>query len=108
MTVRSKLESELDQNAQDSELIKKYGRRAAKALTTARENQVKRYKDFDIVIGHNDEYIVEGKSCTCNDFLYVLSRKGKKCSHVIAVEIAEAEGLIDNIGAWYQDVRELL
>ena len=108
MAVKSKLEAELDQNAQDSELIKKYGRRAAKALTMAREHRVKRYKDFDIVIGHNDEYIIEGKSCTCNDFLYALSRKGKKCSHVIAVEIAETEGLIDTIGAWYQDVRELL
>jgi predicted nucleic acid-binding Zn finger protein len=30
-----------------------------------------------------------------------------KCSHMIAVEIAEEEGLVDVINAWYHDVRGL-
>jgi predicted nucleic acid-binding Zn finger protein len=106
--LKSRLDVELDQKAPEAELIKEYGQRAAKALNIAREHRVKRYKDFDIVVGHNDEYIIEGKSCTCNDFLYALSSKGKKCSHIIAIEIADTEDLVDNIDSWYQDVRELL
>ncbi len=106
--MKSSRDAELDQKAPEAELIKEYGQRAAKALNIARERRVKRYKDFDIVVGHNDEYIVEGKSCTCNDFLYALSSKGKKCSHIIAIEIADTEDLVDYIDSWYQDVRALL
>lgn len=106
--MKSRLDEALDQKVEEAELIKQHGQRAAKALNIARERRVKRYRDFDIVVGHNDEYIVEGKSCTCNDFLYALSSKGKKCSHIIAIEIADTEDLVDNIDSWYQDVRELL
>jgi len=84
-----------------------YGNRGNKGLEIAEEMRVKRYKDFYVVVGETDEYIVEETLCTCKDFLFTASRNITKCSHMIAVEIAEREGLIDVINAWYQDVRPL-
>ena len=85
-----------------------YGKRGKKGLEIATERRVKRYKDFYVVVGETDEYIVENAFCTCRDFLFKVSRNAAKCSHMIAVEIAEEEGLVDMIDAWYQDVRPLL
>jgi predicted nucleic acid-binding Zn finger protein len=84
-----------------------YGNRGKKGLEIAEERRVKRYKDFYVVVGETDEYIVEETLCTCKDFLWNASRNITKCSHMIAVEIAERAGLIDVINAWYQDVRPL-
>ena len=84
-----------------------YGNRGKKGLEIAEERRVKRYRDFYVVVGETDEYIVEETLCTCKDFLFTASRNITKCSHMIAVEIAEQEGLIDVINAWYQDVRPL-
>jgi predicted nucleic acid-binding Zn finger protein len=83
-----------------------YGNRGNKGLEIARERRVKRYKDFYVV--ETDEYIVEEALCTCKDFLFKASRNMVKCSHMIAVEIAEKEGLVDVINAWYHDVRGLV
>jgi predicted nucleic acid-binding Zn finger protein len=85
-----------------------YGNRGNKGLEIAGERRVKRYKDFYVVVGETDEYIVEEALCTCKDFLFKAARNIAKCSHMIAVEIAEQEGLVDVINAWYQDVRPLL
>jgi predicted nucleic acid-binding Zn finger protein len=85
----------------------KYGKRGKKGLEIAKERRVKRYKDFYVVVGETDEYIVEDALCTCRDFLFNASRNVAKCSHMIAVEIAEREGWIDAINAWYQDVSPL-
>jgi predicted nucleic acid-binding Zn finger protein len=84
-----------------------YGNRGNKGLEIAREMRVKRYKDFYVVVGENDEYIVEESLCTCKDFLFTASRNNIKCSHMIAVEIAERDGLVDVIDAWYHEVRHL-
>jgi predicted nucleic acid-binding Zn finger protein len=84
-----------------------YGNRGNKGLEIAEEMRVKRYRDFYVVVGETDEYIVEETLCTCKDFLFTASRNLTKCSHMIAVEIAEQEGLVDVIDAWYQDVRPL-
>jgi predicted nucleic acid-binding Zn finger protein len=84
-----------------------YGNRGNKGLEIAAEMRVKRYKDFYVVVGENDEYIVEGALCTCKDFLFNASRNNVKCSHMIAVEIAERNGLVDVIDAWYHEVRHL-
>ena len=84
-----------------------HGNRGRKALEIVREQRVKRYKDYYIVVGETDEYVVEGAFCTCKDFLFNASRSDIKCSHVIAVEIAEQKGIVDVIDAWYQDVRPL-
>lgn len=85
-----------------------YGNRGNKGLLIAGERRVKRYKDFYVVVGETDEYIVEEALCTCRDFLFKASRNIVKCGHMIAVEIAEQEGLIDTIDAWYHEVRPLL
>ena len=84
-----------------------YGNRGKKGLEIAKEGRVKHYKDFYVVVGEADEYIVEAAVCTCKDFLFNASRNFVKCSHMIAVEIAKKKGLVDAINAWYQDVRPL-
>ena len=65
-------------------------------------------KTFMSSVGETDKYIVEEALCTCKDFLFNASRNMVKCSHMIAVDIAEEEGLVDVINAWYHDVRGLV
>lgn len=126
MTSRNSLASLIGHNNQNPEVVAEigettlltdaferlieleYGNRGKKGLEIAKERRVKRYKDFYVVVGETDEYIVEDALCTCRDFLFKASRNVAKCSHMIAVEIAEKEGLVDAINAWYQDVRPLL
>lgn len=80
-----------------------YGDRGRKALAAVDERRVKRYLDFYVVVGHSDEYIVEGDFCTCNDFLF----RGRECWHILAVLIAEQAGLYESYDHWYQDVWKL-
>jgi predicted nucleic acid-binding Zn finger protein len=94
-------------NAFERQVELEYGNRGNKGLQIAKEKRVKRYKDFYVVVGETDEYIVEGSVCTCKDFMFKASRNILKCSHIIAVEVAEKEGLVDVIDAWYQDLRPL-
>ncbi|MGP8011435.1 MAG: SWIM zinc finger family protein [Halobacteriota archaeon] len=89
------------------QIEREYGNRGKKGLEIAKEGRVKRYKDFYVVVGEADEYIVEDAACTCKDFLFNPSRNIMKCSHMIAVEIAKQKGLVDFVNAWYQDVRPL-
>ncbi|MGZ4861456.1 MAG: SWIM zinc finger family protein [Halobacteriota archaeon] len=89
------------------QIERKYGNRGKKGLEIAEERRVKQYKDFYVVVGEADEYIVEDALCTCRDFLFNASRNITKCSHMIAVEIAKQKDLIDFVNAWYQDVRPL-
>ncbi|MGA3200322.1 MAG: SWIM zinc finger family protein [Halobacteriota archaeon] len=89
------------------QIAREYGNRGKKGLEIAKEGRVKRYKDFYVVVGEADEYIVEDAACTCKDFLFNASRNIMKCSHMIAVEIAKQQGLVDFVNAWYQDVRPL-
>ena len=89
------------------QIEREYGNRGKKGLEIAEEGRVKHYKDFYVVVGEADEYIVEDAACTCKDFLFNPSRNIMKCSHMIAVEIAKQKGLVDFVNAWYQDVRPL-
>jgi len=89
------------------QIEREYGNRGKKGLEIAEEGRVKRYKDFYVVVGEADEYIVEDAACTCRDFLFNAPRNYLKCSHMIAVEIAKQERLVDFVNAWYQDVRPL-
>ncbi len=77
-----------------------YKDRGRKALTAVDERRVKRYLDFYVVVGHNDEYIVEEDFCTCNDFLF----RERECWHILAVRIAERTELYEFYDLWYQDV----
>ncbi|HOI14418.1 MAG TPA: SWIM zinc finger family protein [Methanoculleus sp.] len=76
-----------------------YGERGKKALAAVDEGQVKRYRDFFIVVGRSNEYIVEGDFCTCSDFLF----RRRECWHILAVRIAERTGLYESYDLWYQD-----
>ncbi|MFB6133900.1 MAG: hypothetical protein ABEJ55_02820 [Halanaeroarchaeum sp.] len=83
------------------------GRRAIEAVT---ERRVKEYKDFTVVVGHEDEYIVEGGECTCKDSEYNLDPTDptQRCWHAIAVDIADALDLVDRHEMWYADVKEFV
>ena len=80
-----------------------YKDRGRKALAAVDERRVKRYLDFYVVVGHSNEYIVEGDFCTCSDFLF----RGRECWHILAVRIAERTGLYESYDLWYQDVWKL-
>lgn len=76
-----------------------YGERGRKALAAVDAGQVKRYRDFFVVVGRSAEYVVEGDFCTCSDFLF----RGRECWHILAVRIAERTGLYESYDLWYQD-----
>jgi predicted nucleic acid-binding Zn finger protein len=86
---------------------KKRGQRAIEAVS---EGRVKRYRDFTIVVGYDDEYIVEEGQCTCKDAEYNLdqSNPSERCWHSLAVDIAEGLEEIDYHDMWYSEVREFL
>jgi len=74
-----------------------YGKRGQKAIKAIEEKRIKRYKDFFIVVGYHDEYIVDEDFCTCSDFLF----RGRECSHILAVKIAQITGNYERYSSWY-------
>ena len=91
-------------------LVSLHGDRAQRAITAVGENRVKEYRDFVVVVGHQDEYIIEDDGCTCKDAEYNLdpADPDQLCWHAIAVRIARALGEIDEHDMWYSDVRDFL
>jgi len=87
-----------------------HGDRGRRAIDAVTERRVKGYKDFTVVVGHDDEYIVEGGECTCKDSEYNLDPADptQRCWHAIAVDIAEHLDVVDHHDMWYSDVREFL
>jgi len=81
------------------EIIRRYGDRGRKALSIVEDHRVKRYRDFFVVVGRQDEYIVEEEFCTCRDHQY----RGTPCAHILAVEIARRTGIFEVFELWYQD-----
>jgi len=88
-------------------VLKRHGARGKRAIEAVSEGRVKEYKDFLVVVGRGDEYIVEGDSCTCEDYEYNLD-EGELCWHAIAVRIARATDEVDEHDMWYSEVRDLL
>ncbi len=84
-------------------IVRLYGERGKKALAALDQRRVKRYRDFFVVVGRSDEYVVEGDFCTCSDFLF----RGRVCWHMLAVRIAERTGLYEAYDLWYQDIWKL-
>jgi len=91
-------------------LVEQHGERGVRAVEAVSENRIKKYNDFMIVVGHEDEYIIEAARCTCKDSQYNLDAEDKTqhCWHVLAVAIAERIGELDYHDMWYTDVREFL
>jgi predicted nucleic acid-binding Zn finger protein len=84
--------------------------RGGRAIEAVSEGRVKQYQDFTVVVGHEDEYVVEDGGCTCKDTAYNLDPENPddRCWHVLAVAIAERIGEVDYHEMWYSEVREFL
>ena len=87
-----------------------HGDRGARAIEAVSEERVKRYRDFTVVVGHHDEYVVEAGGCTCKDSIYNLDPADPTqcCWHVLATAIAERIGGIEHHDMWYSDVHNFL
>lgn len=91
-------------------LVDLHDGRGARAVEAVSEGRIKRYRDFTVVVGHEDEYVVEDGGCTCKDSEYNLDPEDphERCWHVLAVAIAERIGEIDHHEMWYSEVRDFL
>ncbi len=91
-------------------ILTAHGERGRKAIDAVGERRVKQYKDFTVVVGHTEEYIVEGGACTCKDAEYNLDPDDPTdlCWHALAVEIATRTDAVDHHDMWYSEVREFL
>jgi predicted nucleic acid-binding Zn finger protein len=87
-----------------------HGDRGARAIEAVSERRVKQYRDFTVVVGHREEYVVEDGGCTCKDAEYNLDPEDptELCWHVIAAAVAERIGAVDHHDMWYSEVREFL
>ncbi|WP_255169057.1 hypothetical protein [Natrononativus amylolyticus] len=87
-----------------------HGDRGVHAIEAVAEGRVKAYRDFTIVVGYDDEYVVEGRGCTCKDSEYNLDADDPTdlCWHALAVAIARRVGHVDYHDMWYSEVREFL
>lgn len=87
----------------ESAIIREYGTRGKNAIELVRAGKVKKYRDFFVVQGRKNQYVVEGDFCTCRDYLYRLARQDGVCYHSLAVKIASATGQYEEVDAWYSD-----
>ena len=90
-------------------ILDAHGERGARAIEAVSEQRVKEYRDFTVVVGYEDEYVVEDDSCDCKDAEYNLGDgPDELCWHALAVRIATAVDAVDHHDMWYSDVREFL
>jgi predicted nucleic acid-binding Zn finger protein len=91
-------------------IVSRHGDRGRRAIEAVSEGRVKRYRDFTVVVGYDDEYVVEAGGCTCKDAEYNLAHDDpdQRCWHAIAVDVAEGVGEVDYHDMWYSEVREFL
>ena len=102
-------EGELTPDAVEG-LLAAHGERGRRAIDAVSERRVKQYLDFTVVVGHDDEYIVEDGGCTCKDATYNLDPEDpdQRCWHALAVELARRLDAVDHHDMWYSEVREFL
>ena len=82
-----------------SEIEAAYGPRGKKALAALDAGRIRKYHDFFAVEGRTGEYVVDEDFCTCGDFMY----RNRTCWHLVAVRIAMATGVYEEIDGWYVD-----
>ena len=87
-----------------------HGERGRRAIDAVGERRVKQYRDFTVVVGHSEEYIIEAGRCACKDARYNLDRDDptQRCWHELAALIAEATASVDQHDLWYSEVRDFL
>ena len=92
------------------QIIGRHGERGIRAIDAVTEDRVKKYRDFTVVVGHEDEYVIEERACTCKDATYNLDPDDptQLCWHALAVQIAEAVERVDHHDMWYSEVRDFL
>ncbi|HKL30480.1 MAG TPA: hypothetical protein VJ898_14580 [Natrialbaceae archaeon] len=92
------------------QIIAVHGDRGQRAIEAVSEGRVKEYRDFTVVVGREDEYVVEDGACTCKDAEYNLDPEDPTdlCWHAIAVAIAERIGAVEHHDMWYSEVRDFL
>lgn len=84
--------------------------RARRAVQGIREDRVKRYRDLWVVVGNEEEYVVEGRFCSCPDYFYNVSARdpsAERCWHSIAVELAREGGNYDVVDEYYHHYMEV-
>ena len=91
-------------------IIDAHASRGVRAIEAVSERRVKEYRDFTVVVGHEDEYIVENGGCNCKDSEYNLDAEDptQRCWHSLAVDIAERVDAVDHHDMWYSEVRDFL
>lgn len=91
-------------------IVTVHGNRGQRAIEAVGEGRVKEYRDFTVVVGYEDEYIVEDDGCECADSSYNLDPEDPEelCWHAIAVRVARAVDAVDEHDMWYSDVREFI
>lgn len=91
-------------------ILSAHGDRGQRAIEAVSERRVKRYRDFTVVVGYEEEYVVEDGGCDCKDSQYNLDPEdpSQQCWHALAVDIAERLGAVDEHDMWYSDVREFM
>jgi|GEM_PF-285437 predicted nucleic acid-binding Zn finger protein len=100
---------ELTSEAADA-IIDAHGDRGVTAIEAVGERRVKQYRDFTVVVGHSEEYVVEGDACRCADSRYNLDPDDPEqlCWHVVAAKVARRIDAVDHHDMWYSEVREFL
>ncbi len=91
-------------------VVSVHGDRGRRAIEAVGEGRVKEYRDFTVVVGHADEYVVEDDGCGCADAEYNLDPADPEqlCWHAIAARVARAVDAADEHDMWYSDVRDFL
>ncbi|MDR5672437.1 SWIM zinc finger protein [Halalkaliarchaeum sp. AArc-CO] len=91
-------------------IVSAHGDRGQRAISAVGEGRVKQYRDFTVVVGLSEEYIVENGDCHCKDSEYNLDSTDpeQRCWHALAVDVAEALDAVDYHDMWYSEVREFL
>ena len=91
-------------------IVDVHGDRGQRAIEAVSEGRVKEYRDFTVVVGHREEYVVEGEGCTCKDAEYNLDPDDptERCWHALAVVVADAIDATEYHDMWYSEVREFL
>lgn len=92
------------------QILSVHGDRGRRAIEAVGERRVKQYLDFIVVVGHESEYVVEDRSCTCADTRYNLDPDDPTdlCWHVLASIMAEQLAVMDTHDMWYSDVHDFL
>lgn len=91
-------------------ILEAHGDRGRRAIEAVSEERVKQYRDFTVVVGHGDEYVVEEGACRCEDARYNLDPEDPEalCWHALAVEIATRVDAVDHHDMWYSEVRDFI